>query len=439
MRCRGASCRRVGEGVGMNTKDFGRNNVIWTCFIRVFFIVLVASVLLLFSISHVADAATTYTVSDNATGGDCAAFGNWDAATKTCSLNRDIAIPGGKNGIGIYSVGITLDGNGYTITGANQYSGVEVMTMDGGATIRNLNVQHFANGIMLINDGTSPLPGSTVESCNITNSGNGILLADMSGRHTVRNNTLNGNGVGVMFQTSGNNSVTENTFTGNSVGMDLFYYANSNVIRGNTIINNSQYGLRMVQSYGNKVYRNNFIDNAVQAYHIADASDYYGGGNLFDLAAPDGGNYWSDWTSPDANNDGFVDVRYAFTYKYDNHPWTTMNGWCDDTQLSISGPSPYWANLSDYLGRRLSVDYSISNNSTAAAYDVSIIGTVNTDGATSLSPLPALSLIDPGASASITIQYNVPVGVSAYRTTVYATASNSCGTVSSYPGPWQGP
>jgi hypothetical protein len=35
-------------------------------------------------------------------------------------------------------------------------------------------------------------------------------------------------------------------------------------------------------------------------------------GNIFNREAPIGGNYWSNWTGPDADGDGFVDLTYYF-------------------------------------------------------------------------------------------------------------------------------
>lgn len=102
-----------------------------------------------------------------------------------------------------------------------------------------------------------------------------------------------------------------------------------------------------------------------------------------------------------------------------------MNSWCTSAELSVSRPAPYWASLGDYQLRHLSVDYAISNSAAAEAYGVSIVGTVDTGGVTSLPPMPSLGNIAPGASASFTILYNVPPGVSAFRSTVYATASDS--------------
>lgn len=56
---------------------------------------------------------------------------------------------------------------------------------------------------------------------------------------------------------------------------------------------------------------------------------------------PIGGNFWSNWTGPDANNDRFVDNPYSFTGGADNLPWAAKNGWMDSiapiTTINLSG------------------------------------------------------------------------------------------------------
>jgi hypothetical protein len=56
------------------------------------------------------------------------------------------------------------------------------------------------------------------------------------------------------------------------------------------------------------VYSNYFINSPVQA--SMDPGCY---GNVFNMALPVGGNYWSNWDSPDRDNDGLVDLTYSFT------------------------------------------------------------------------------------------------------------------------------
>ncbi|MCL5264002.1 MAG: PA14 domain-containing protein [Chloroflexi bacterium] len=52
-----------------------------------------------------------------------------------------------------------------------------------------------------------------------------------------------------------------------------------------------------------------------------------------------GGNFWSNWTSPDSKNQGFVDFPYVFTGGQDNLPWVKENAW-------IGWYGEYFANMS---------------------------------------------------------------------------------------------
>ena len=103
-------------------------------------------------------------------------------------------------------------------------------------------------------------------------------------------------------------------------GIRVDYGGNHTFFR-NTLSNN-YFGLTLFQSTGNTVYNNNFISNA-QTY--ANWS-----GNIFNLAAPTGGNYWSDFDTPeegcnDLNGDGFCDAPYNFCCSgQDNLPLTTQ-------------------------------------------------------------------------------------------------------------------
>lgn len=82
-------------------------------------------------------------IRDDATGGDCTLIGNWDLATKTCTLTTNlsdkIVIQSGGN--------ITLDGQGHSITGAGTGTGIEAAPGTWQITIENVRVSVFDTGI----------------------------------------------------------------------------------------------------------------------------------------------------------------------------------------------------------------------------------------------------------------------------------------------------
>jgi len=85
---------------------------------------------------------------------------------------------------------------------------------------------------------------------------------------------------------------------------------------GNTISNNGM-GITLLGSSDNQIYNNNFLANGAYIYTYVSPWT----GNVFNLDRPIGGNYWSDWTGPDDDGDGFVDYPYVFTNGQDNLPW----------------------------------------------------------------------------------------------------------------------
>jgi hypothetical protein len=90
----------------------------------------------------------------------------------------------------------------------------------------------------------------------------------------------------------------------------------------------------MIREYSdyNQIYNNNFISNHSNQAVVR------GYNNIFNLAAPTGGNYWSNWTTPDTNGDGFVDNPYVVNSgSRDYLPWTTPNGWLNRAPVAHAG------------------------------------------------------------------------------------------------------
>lgn len=243
--------------------------------------------------------------------------------------------------------GITLNGNGHTVSGDGTGYGV-LLDHRTGVTIKNLKVKNFDRGIYLYFSNDTIVTGNTFSN----NEWYGIDL-DRSSENTITRNTASNNQVGIaLFPASNNNIVTSNTassnrgvgiglvssgsniFTGNTVsdnsegrGIQLVH-SSYNTLTGNTISNN-KVGIEIIQSSFNKIYRNNLIDNPTQAW----VGGYTARGNIFNLSTSIGGNYWSNYhtsaqgcvdTSP---ADGFCDNPFIFTGGKDYLPWTRMNGW----------------------------------------------------------------------------------------------------------------
>ncbi|MBU1992524.1 right-handed parallel beta-helix repeat-containing protein, partial [Patescibacteria group bacterium] len=328
-----------------------------------------------------ANAATEWHIKDDATGGNCTLIGNWDVVTKTCTLSQDLS-----QGIIIDSNNINLDGNGRTITGSNTGNGVYLSSKTG-VTIKNLNVTKFDNGIYLYSSS-----GNTIRDNNVTlnggvGGGTGIFLYSSSNNILAGNIALsNAHGI-FLYYFSYNNTITANTVNSNNYyGIALSYFSDVNAIKGNTVnsngwvgiyldlasnnnlvsnnVSNSQDGIVLERSTGNvitdntadsnrhsgivlvysnrdnKIYHNNFINNPGQT--IVNFSGPANSGNVFNLTAPIGGNYWSGYDAPaegcnNTNDDNFCDAPYIFNSGQDNLPWTKKDGWLAPPPPSSGG------------------------------------------------------------------------------------------------------
>ncbi len=283
----------------------------------------------------------TITILNNATGGDCSSVGIWDSATKTCTLSMDLI-----GSIVIADDDISLDGNGHTLTGPGNGTGVN-LSWHGGITIKNLTVRQFGGGTQIAGVG-----GNTITNCTIIN--NGIAISAIGSlANTITKNTIsnNGAGIGLAHQAGGyiaDNTISDNTNVGIGTGMSVngitvtrntinnndigIHIADGvyNTITRNTIAHNRTLGISL-GGFGftdhTRIYNNNFLSNP--SPQVQDAG---GGDDVFNLDKPIGGNFWDNYHIPaqgctDTNNDGFCDAPYVFPGGQDNLPWTRQNGW----------------------------------------------------------------------------------------------------------------
>ncbi|MCL5882683.1 MAG: S8 family serine peptidase [Actinobacteria bacterium] len=117
---------------------------------------------------------------------------------------------------------------------------------------------------------------------------------------------------------------------------------------------------------------------------------------------------------------------------------------CSKPQLSLGSPDPFWASYADYVLGELSVTFIFSNTGADEAFNLNVVGSVNTNG-TLLSTIPPVNVGNlaaagnPGSTVPVTVKYSVPQGVSDFRSTVYSTVQDVCGVTYSYPAPYATP
>jgi parallel beta-helix repeat protein len=179
-----------------------------------------------------------------------------------------------------------------------------------------------------------------ISANTVTNNGYGILFRQTGGGYsncTIENNVVTNNSYGnINLNEITNSIIRKNNVKGGSryyAGIGLAERCSYNVIESNeiestlstgivlTVLNgmaptyntitrntvklNPNYGIYIgagsPKSSNNKIYHNNIIDNKTQA---GDGGE----NNLWDNGAWEG-NYWSDYTGEDTNNDGIGDTK----------------------------------------------------------------------------------------------------------------------------------
>jgi len=422
---------------------------------------------LLFIMPAPAHAAAAFTITNDSTGGDCASFGTWDFVNHSCTMNVDVST--GSDGIVIAADGIMLDGAHHTLTGSGAGNGIYFSSRTG-VTVKDLIVKNYEMGIVgsssdeafitgnsvsgitiqgiyLSNSTNCDISGNTSESnyggislwqsnsnvisYNITRQNylQGIWLSESS-NNTVRGNQTSNNGFfGIVLDPNArSNTIDSNLVRSNATGIRL-WISDGNVITNNTISNvilNA--GIDLNDSNDNQIIHNNFLSNDLQAVFCC-----FGPGNSFSDAAPGGGNYWGDWTSPDNNNDGFVDYAYEFMGGRDELPFTTPLN-CGKPDLALATTKTSWNSYADYMDRILSVEYEVDNRGTKTTYSAQLTGSSANNGVICATAEPvALGIIPEDASKSGTLKYLVPNGVVAFIASINASAEDGCGIGYIYP------
>ncbi len=269
--------------------------------------------------------------------------GDWNANTLTATLTTDLF-----DIIEVTFDGIILDGAGHTVEGSIVLTGRKNVTVKNfvitgnyhGVELHQANSNNVqdndisaARGVHIWQGGNNIIKGNIFSDCRT-----GIFISIYTSTNQILDNTFTNCLYGLQYLAwSFNSTVDGNLFLENTEAINMFG-SDSNTIQNNDFINNETgLGLICNEPYpdgsprgytpdNNTINNNNFIANTSHAYVC-------GFNNRLNLDLPDGGNYWSDWITPDDNSDGVVDLPYEitdtwnrFTF-YDNLSWTSADGW----------------------------------------------------------------------------------------------------------------
>ncbi|MFX0204775.1 MAG: nitrous oxide reductase family maturation protein NosD, partial [Candidatus Hodarchaeota archaeon] len=261
---------------------------------------------------------TNNTVSGNSEG--IQSWGSWE-----CVLANNQITNNERRGIRLgYSEYWTLSGNLIT---QNRGEGVLLDDSHYTSLTRNWIVDNEGSGLVIGDYGWGwYYYGSSSNDCFVVNNsitrngGNGILIRFSDYCVLMNNSVESNNESGILVENSHHCAFYSNNVINNTVaGIQVVSTSLNNLFSGNTIAKHKYYGILIQLGENNTFSYNNFYGN-----NPGNSSQAYDDGwaNIFTH------NFWDDWTSPDANGDGVVDVAYFIAGGANNHdqsPATTQN------------------------------------------------------------------------------------------------------------------
>ncbi len=193
---------------------------------------------------------------------------------------------------------------------------------------------NFEAGIKLVNTTNGFIINNNVS----LNNQHGIYLYLNCENNTISGNIINNNTYGIYLNNSNNNAITGNILVNNSNAGIYLYISDKNNFTGNILRDNVNNGVFLddggIGSNNNLFYNNNFTGNGIHA--IDKPSNNYW--NNTDI-----GNFWSNYTDVDANDNGIGDSPHSFNGGIDWLPiWDDGN---NGSKIHIDGTgnnAPNW-------------------------------------------------------------------------------------------------
>ena len=116
--------------------------------------------------------------------------------------------------------------------------------------------------------------------------------------------------------------------------------SNNNKIISNNITRSDTYGIVLGACYYNLIYHNNFVgSNGATLIYDQNHAQAYDSNNQNFWNTSTEGNYWSDWTAPDNDSNGIVDMPYIL-YGGNAMDFYPLVNPVSDAGAKIPEPSP---------------------------------------------------------------------------------------------------
>jgi len=228
-------------------------------------------------------------------------------------------ITGSRNLPGQMEAGIKILFSNCTISNNEITGNVNGIILDGsnGSAINNNRVHgNKEQGIYLTNSQLDALTGNNVSNNGPDRGGTGIYLYMRCNYNSVEDNEVHNNGLdGIMISSSDNNTIQHNNVSGNGEGG---IHLNCGSLNNTVTMNNAsknQFGIYLTSAMSSWIYLNNFFNNTENSRSWSSTNFWnsrwpvsygYNSSNYTNYT----GNYWSDYSGNDLNDDGLGEESY---------------------------------------------------------------------------------------------------------------------------------
>ncbi|MBI5159164.1 right-handed parallel beta-helix repeat-containing protein [Candidatus Micrarchaeota archaeon] len=301
---------------------------------------------------------------------------------------------------------ITLDCNGYGITGNGNGAGVNA-TGRKNIIIRNCNIRNFTVGINFTKTNYSDIANNvvwnnslydiffttsnssnitsnriyngslngiyfvsshnnTISSNNISNRSSSGIFATQSNNNTFSLNNVSYNTIGIYLLSSSNNSIHSNSVFNNSQEGISLWYCTNNSVYSNTVFNNTDHGIYLFSSPGNTIHHNTVFSQLLAPGSPRGIYIYTSHRNLVYSNNVSNNTFGidvhqSNWVNVSSNN---VSVLGYLGLSYSNHSYVHSN--------ILSKSSSTGVNINDAYNNSI-----FSNNVSNRSYGIYVYGSFN--------------------------------------------------------------
>lgn len=195
-----------------------------------------------------------------------------DGITTSVTLTSDLHCPSGFAAIEVYANNVTIDLNGYTLSGGSGMSGILLHGFTK-LTVKNGSIRGFFAGV-----NANRTTSLTVRDVLFFDVGFGIA-SNAGNQALIENNQFVRAAQGISIRNSdsstsaNNNVINDNEIYQATIGINICGdRADANVITNNLIWRTTDYGINLIQSDGNKIIRNRILETGNTAIRLSKSS-----------------------------------------------------------------------------------------------------------------------------------------------------------------------